>query len=216
MKKRLQNNEYFFSVEGETEVWYLKHLQMIIQSQEKRKVNPVITVKKTSPMKFLKTFSTLCRSTITAFYDVEEPVDGHNAQFESFLKEMNDAEKTGKSIIYELGYSNIDFELWIILHKKNLFKTVTNKANYLKEINDAYSTEFEHLNEYKTKKNFKKILNQITLDDIKNAVSRADHIENQRKTDSIQKSLYGYKWFLKNPSLSLHGTIKNIIKGCGV
>ena len=104
----------------------------------------------------------------------------------------------------------------IILHKKKFFKTITNKADYLGEINNAYSTSFKHLNEYKAERNFKSILEQITLDDIKNAISRAENIETLRKIDSTQKNLYGYKWFSKNPSLSLHGTIKKIINDCGV
>lgn len=216
MKQRLQNNEYFFSVEGETEVWYFKHLQAIIHNQENRKVNPIITVKKTSPLKFLKTFSSLNRSIITAIYDVEEPIGGHNVQFESILKEMSDAEKTGKSVTYELGYSNIDFELWIILHKKNLIKTMTRKSAYLKEINNAYSTNFGHISDYKMERNFKSILDQITLEDIKKAISRAEHIVSQRNSDSTPNILYGYKWYSNNPSLSLHNAIKKILTECGV
>lgn len=216
MKQRLQRNEYFFSVEGETEVWYLKHLQGLIHNNESRKIDPIITVKKTTPMKFLKTFSSLYQSTVTAVYDVEEPVDGQNFQFESILKEMNDAEKAGKSVKYELGYSNIDFELWVILHKKNLFRTIVNKEEYLKEINTVFSTHFKRLSEYKVERNFKSILNQITLEDVKEAINRADIIEKQRNIDSVQINSCGYKWFPKNPSLSLHKSVNKILKDCGI
>ncbi len=216
MKKRLQNNEYFFSVEGETEIWYLKHLQEVIRKQENRKVNPVITAKKTSPMKFLKTFPSLSFNTITAIYDVEEPIGGCYIQFESFLREMSDVKKTGKTMVYELGYSNVDFELWIIFHKKDFFRTITKKSDYLREINNGFSSNFAHLNEYKAERNFKTILDMITLEDIKNAIYRAETIENQRNTNSVQLNSYGYKWFSKNPSLSLHHVIRKIITECGV
>ncbi|MCR5762360.1 MAG: RloB family protein [Treponema sp.] len=73
----------------------------------------------------------------------------------------------GKSIKYELGYSNIDFELWIILHKKDLFGSVGSKSQYLKNINQIFGTKYEGLKEYKEEKNFKQILSQITLEDAK-------------------------------------------------
>lgn len=42
--RRLQNNKYFFSVEGETEELYFKHLKNLILAEEGRIVNPVLSV----------------------------------------------------------------------------------------------------------------------------------------------------------------------------
>ena len=93
---------------------------------------------------------------------------------------------------------------------------MTNKTSYLKEINIAFSTSFKHLDDYKNEKNFKSILGQISLDDTKKAISRAEQIENQRFLDSTPNNSYGYKWISKNPSLSVHHVIKKILMECGV
>ena len=39
--RRLQNNKYFFSVEGEKEELYFKHLKNLILAEEGRIANPV-------------------------------------------------------------------------------------------------------------------------------------------------------------------------------
>ena len=129
---------------------------------------------------------------------------------------MNASEKLGKSIKFDLGYSNIDFELWIILHKKDLFGTVENKAQYLKNINQVFGTKFEALREYKEERNFKQILSKITLDDVKDAIGRAEKITGQRKSEDNLIKTYGYEWFDKNPALSVHCIVKKILSECGV
>lgn len=42
--RRLQNNKYFFSVEGETEELYFKHLKNLILAEEGRIANPALSV----------------------------------------------------------------------------------------------------------------------------------------------------------------------------
>ena len=42
--RRLQNNKYFFSVEGETEELYFKHLKHLILAEEGRIANPALSV----------------------------------------------------------------------------------------------------------------------------------------------------------------------------
>ena len=43
MAKRKPTNKYYFSVEGETEQWYLKWLQDTINNTEKVACNPSLT-----------------------------------------------------------------------------------------------------------------------------------------------------------------------------
>lgn len=52
--RRLQNNKYFFSVEGETEELYFKHLKKLILAEEGRIANPVFVIQKDSPAKVAK------------------------------------------------------------------------------------------------------------------------------------------------------------------
>lgn len=60
------------------------------------------------------------------------------------------------------------------------------------------------------------ILSKITLDDVKQAIIRAENICKQRQSDSTSIKSYGYEWFDKNPSLSVHIIVKRILLECGV
>ena len=216
MGQRLENNQYFFSVEGETEVLYFQHLQKLIRSVETRKANPVIRVERIRPSSFSKKISILKPCSIVAVYDVEDNDTEHRKRFEGILKEMKDTENSGKSIKFELGYSNIDFELWILLHKKDMFGSISSRSQYLNNINSVFGTKFQGLKEYKVEKNFNQILSQITLEDVKVAITRADKIIKQRSSEDNPLKSSGYEWYERNPSLSVHSAINKILLECGV
>ncbi len=211
-----RNKKYFFSVEGETEFLYFQHLQKLIQAVDTRIVNPVFKIENCPPGKIIKKVWVVSPCIISAIFDVEDDDETHRKRFENTLKEMGEAEKLGKSIKFDLGYSNIDFELWIILHKKDLFGNVGSKAQYLKNINQIFGTKFEALREYKTERNFSQILSKITLDDVKAAIARAEKITKQRMSEGNPIRTCGYEWFDKNPALSVHCVIKKILSECGV
>lgn len=211
-----RNIKYFFTVEGETELLYFQHLKELIITENSRIANPVIRIEKTTPSKFAKKLPLIRSCLITAVYDVEDNDEVHRKRFENILKEMKDSEKLGKGIKYELGYSNIDFELWIILHKKDMFGNISSRSQYLTNINSAFGAKFQSLKEYKVEKNFNQILSQITLTDVKNAIARAEKIINQRKSEDKPLVSSGYEWYERNPSLSVHLAIKKILLECGV
>ena len=211
-----RNIKYFFSVEGETELFYFKHLKELIVAEEKRIANPVIRAEKLSPSKFVKKLSVIHPCSITAVYDVEDNDQDHRIRFENTLKEMKKSEKLGKAIKYELGYSNIDFELWILLHKKDMFGSISSRSQYLNNITSVFGTKFQGLNEYKVEKNFNQILSQITLEDVKTAITRADKIIKQRSSEDKPLKSSGYEWYERNPSLSVHSAINKILLECGV
>lgn len=87
---------------------------------------------------------------------------------------MKEVSKINNSLKYKLGYSNFTFELWIILHKKDLKGPLTDKKQYLKYINEIFDEDFKSLDEYKEEKNFKRVVEQITLEDIINAIKRVE------------------------------------------
>ena len=90
--RRLQNNKYFFSVEGETEELYFKHLKNLILAEEGRIANPVFVIQKDSPAKVAKKIPMILPYTITAVFDVEDADADHRKRFENTLKEMSVAE----------------------------------------------------------------------------------------------------------------------------
>lgn len=52
---------------------------------------------------------------------------------------MISAEKMGKDIKYENGYSNLTFELWILLHKTDCNGCTSERKNYLEKINKTFN-----------------------------------------------------------------------------
>lgn len=130
---------------------------------------------------------------------------------------MKEVEKLGKMIKYKLAYSNISFELWILLHKTNCFQSFISNKGYLKLINSNFNQNYSRLREYKKEDNFKRLLNNLNLDDVFQAIIRAKKI-NERNIQ-CNKILYEhrkYKYYLDNPATSVWVIIERIFNDCEI
>jgi len=214
---RKETKKYFFSVEGETEKWYLEWLQFAINS------NPVppyaikfdCPVQK-DPLKRAKSLVALEKTEITHLMDRESEDEIHVRQFETALNRMKSAEKMGKSIGYNLGYSNFAFELWIVLHKMECNASLSHRRQYLSPINRAYAEHFENLDQYKNESNFKRILDKLTLDDVCQAIRRAKAImQTNHKNGYVLHQYKGYRYYKENPSLSIWEIFEKIMTEFG-
>ena len=155
MSDKLETKKFVFSVEGETEQWYLLWLRDQINQCEKRKYNVSIDAKiQQSPKKFYKTVNAKTTPEIIHICDVESNEPVHVEKFRNILSEMKEA-KTQKRITYRLGYSNFTFELWIVLHKKDCNGMLTHRRQYLEHINRAFGESFENPDQYKHEDEFK-------------------------------------------------------------
>ena len=112
MPKMKITNKYFFSVEGDTEQWYLKWLQDIINSTEAAalKVSFDCPVQK-NPMKRAKLLVITRRTEIWHLSDYESGDEIHVKQFHETMDNMKAAGKLGKQLTYKFGYSNFTFDL---------------------------------------------------------------------------------------------------------
>ena len=209
--------QYWFTVEGDTEKWYLEHFQRLVNNTEEKKHNIKINFKKcTSPASYAKTVNPLTAPKITHLCDMESTSEEHQSVFRNVLRELSQAKKQ-KGINYEIGYSNYTFELWIILHQQQLTAHLSDRFDYLSYINSSYSQNFETLNKYKERDNFQKVLNCIDINSIKFAIKNAERIEKLNEENlAMSKNEYGVKYYLDNPSLSIHKEIKQILKDCGI
>jgi len=212
MKVFKENFRYYFSVEGQTEELYLKWLQKMINIQN-NEIQVEFICKVCSPMKYIKSIN--FKSDIVHICDYEG--ENNSTQFYNTLNEMKKAQNA-KNVTYKLGYSNITFELWIILHKVDCFKELSNPKKYLESINQAYSENFQSLDDYKKENNFKKhILEKLTLHDVCSAIRRAKFIANTNKANYYAENQYkGYKYYKQNPSLSIYSHIEKILKDCNL
>lgn len=215
---RKENKTYFMTVEGETEKWYFEWLQRTINSSSAT----LYTVKfdcqiQKDPLKRAKNLVVLGKTQITHITDRESEEAIHVQQFEMALGRMKEAERIGKSIKYSLGYSNFAFELWIVLHKSDCNGALSHRRQYLRPINRAYTEQFENLDQYKHETNFKRVLGKLTLDDVRQAVRRAQYImQKHQENGDILQQYKGYKYYVENPALSIWEFVQDVLKECGV
>ena len=132
--------------------------------------------------------------------------------FQNTLSAMKTASKMKKKVKYILGYSNYTFDLWIVLHKACIKGTKNHRSNYLSDINRYYDMNFESMADYKEEANFKKLLNCLTLEEVKTAILNAEKIEQQNLRNYQKISYSGYEYYRENPSMNLHQSIRKILK----
>ena len=215
---RKETRKYYFSVEGETEKWYLDWLQKTINAISEAKYNVKLDAKiQKDPLARVKGMTLLEQTEITHVFDRESEDSIHTKQFQETLDRMSDAEQLGKDINYKLGYSNFTFELWIILHKADCNGAKTNRKQYLSDLNKAYGEKFEDLNEYKRENDFKRILKKLTIEDVISAVKRSEVIMKRNEESGYRLQQYkGYSFYKEDPSLSIWEIIGKILFECGL
>lgn len=136
-------------------------------------------------------------------YESDEPI--HVQQFTETMDNMKKANEAGNFINYKFGYSNLTFDLWIILHKADCNGSVSHRKNYIAHINRAYEERFESMDEYKHEDNFKRCLGKLQLSNVIAAVNRAKAImqRNQDNAYTLHQDK-GYKYYKEN--------IQNLVK----
>ena len=215
--EKLYIKKFVFTVEGETEKWYLEWLRDQINQCESRKFNVSVNVKiQQSPKKYYK--STTAKTTPEIFHicDVESNERLHEEKFLNILSEMKEA-KTQKNITYRLGYSNYSFELWMVLHKNDCNGSLAHRRQYLGHINRAFGEFFENLDQYKHEDVFKRCLGKLSLKNVLEAVIRADAITaNNKKVGKAPAQYKGYTYYKENPALSIQEAVKMMLESCGV
>ncbi|PYG84919.1 RloB-like protein [Ruminiclostridium sufflavum DSM 19573] len=216
MAKLKQTKKYYFSVEGETEQWYFKWLQSLINETPESvfKVSFDCPVQK-NPLKRAKSIVVTGKTDIYHISDYESDEEIHVRQFKETMDNMKQAKDLGKQINYKFGYSNLTFDLWIVLHKSNCNGSLAHRRLYLSHINSAYGENFENMDEYKHENNFKRMLSQLTLQNVKDAVNRAKQIMKRNAENGYVLQEYkGYRYYKENPSLAVWEVIERVLVEC--
>jgi hypothetical protein len=218
MSNRKLNNHYYFSVEGETEKWYLERLKELINNAQTATHTASFDCKvEKDPIKRTKQLNILKETVVTHWFDRESNNAPHPAEFIRTLDALKKSSTIKKYIKYKLGYSNFTFELWMVLHKANCNASLAHRRLYLAPINSAFGENFATLDQYKAEANFKRVLRSITLVDVRTAVDRAKSI--MQRNQAVGLTLHdhkGYKFYTDNPSLTIHESVENILKDCGL
>jgi uncharacterized linocin/CFP29 family protein len=73
------------------------------------------------------------------------------------------------------------------------------------------------MDEYKHEDNFKRCLSQLSLDDVRKAIERSEHIMDENKQRGYVLQRYkGFTYYKENPSLAVWEAIKKILRDCKV
>lgn len=215
---RKENRIYYFSVEGETEKWYLDWLQDRVNAEQAAQYTVKLNSKiQKDPIARVKALTILGKTEIIHVFDRESEEPAHVQQFQTTLDRMKAAQNMGKSIKYKLGYSNFTFELWMVLHKADCNGALAHRSNYLGSLNRAYNERFESLYQYKHENNFKRVLGKLNLENVRQAIWRAKVIMARKKEAGyVQQEYKGYKYYKENPSLSIWEIVEKILIDCGL
>ncbi len=216
MAERKPNKKYYFSVEGETEHWYLKWLQDLINETEEAayKISIDCPVRK-NPLKHAKSLTVTRKIEVYHFFDYESDEGIHEQSFKNAMDNMKKAQNLGKQIVYRSGYSNFTFDLWIILHRLDCNSSYAHRKQYITAINRAYNEKFQDMEEYKEEDNFKRCLKKLQLSNVKDAIGRAKGIMKKNEDSGYILHHYkGYKYYKENPSLAAWEAIEKILMDC--
>lgn len=217
MENRKIVKKYYFTVEGETEKWYLDRLKDIINEAEKSLCNVSFDIKiQKNPLKRAKSISNVNKITIWHFSDYESNDEVHTKQFYSTMDNMKEAMDLKKGITYKFGYSNFTFDLWIILHKTDCNCSLLHRDMYIEHINKAYNENFENMDQYKHEKNFKRCLCKLQLSDVIKAINRAKTIMKNNKENYHPQQYKCFSYYKENPSIAVWEIIENILNDCGL
>lgn len=227
MKKK-ESNSYNISVEGENcETLYFEHLAKIINDYEPALYKAHIFPKKKNPLSFAKSRINIYsgksgnkKPSIKYFHiqDIEDYYDSFQKnKFEKLIDEIDKAKEECNIGYYKLGYSNFSFDLWIALHKIDMNFPVNDRHQYYRYINKGFKTNFQHMDDYKSEDEFKKILSLITLKDVIDAVKRAKKIRKKHEADGNHLESYKkFKFYKNNPDLTVNEVVEEILNDCGI
>lgn len=112
-------------------------------------------------------------------------------------------------------YSNVCFDLWLLLHKTDFCKPVYTPADYTEEYRMVYHLGVQE--DIKEESTIEKVMDQIELQDVRDAIARAKSIR-ERKNGTPN---FGYTRFCgrdeachDNPDLLIHLFIEEILCEC--
>lgn len=210
---------YHFTTEGKTETMYLQHLLKLITLEFKRnnKRTPVnFHIKETTPAAYFR--GKLEVDYYAHIWDRED--DNNIDKFNETLENIKKYSTAPKDQTYYC-YSNLTFELWLILHKTD-FTSPATKAQYSELICKFYDISEGSHRDLTKEKSLKSILNQISLSDVNNAIIRADDLRRRRLGNKSKRIAFTVSdnqvitYFESNPDTLVQEVIKDILQYCNL
>lgn len=203
---------YFCSVEGLQEKLYLGHLQMLINNCSSAKFRVSIKTKLVgggSPLvvceKALRNFSFSSKDIAVKEGRVFAVFD-YDFKDESFIKAIRLCKK--EKIL--AAYSNVCFDLWLVLHKKHCAKKISVADGLVNDVRKAYKLDDDA--DIKDETIIDKILSQIDIAKIKIALKNSNEINLEREKD--ESFLNGNNGIFEQPYVNFVKLVEKILGDC--
>lgn len=206
-KQKRAQQRYLCICEGQQEILYMKHLGSLLRNSQK-------------PIAFRCVEGTTSVLSRYASYAFDKAVlfdhDCKKAQFIQQIEACDAAEKrrTNRQEPHTYhAYSNLNFDLWLAMHSPN-YKGVgaAHKTDaYHKLVRVCFGLDAEA--NIKEERVIRDILKQITLDNVKLAIHRAEEIRAQ-KLESDKHQAGNTDWY-DNPDFSIDKFLKSVLEDAG-
>ena len=187
---------------------YFDHLAKLIKDFPKKvvKFNTFID----SPHRLEKRYEEYDSAAIFD-YDFNETEFYRNIEICNQLnKKLKPTKRNSGRHIYH-AYSNVNFDLWLILHKQDYNKRVSKNDAYINDVRRVYG--LKRADDIKSEDVINKILGQITLKDVKEAIKRAENIR-IIKEESDSKNIFNTLTY-ENPDFSIHEFLRFVLEDSG-
>lgn len=199
---------YLCICDGQQETMYFKHIAKLIKDFPRKVVK--FNTFEDSPHRLEKRYEDYDSAAVFDF-DYNEVAFKRNIETCDKLNDDLKPSKRKKGRYIYHAYSSVIFDLWLILHKEDF--------NRGESRNDAYVSDVRRIYGLKTTDDIKKeviinkILSQISLDNVKEAIQRAYRIrKNKPKTDG---AIVGNTIVYSNPDFSIHEFLNAVLEDSG-
>ena len=195
----MYRKSYVCICEGTQEKMYLEHVANLIKNFPKKVVKFNCYIDK--PYRLQKIYEEMDCGVLFDF-------DFNQRNFENSIRLCEKLHgKRRKQNVYH-AYSNVNFDLWLILHKRDYNRTINRNNAYIDDVKRNYG--LSRKDDIKKASVIQIILNQITLSDVKEAIARAEKIKSSKlEWDAVQ---IGNTKTYSNPDFSLHNFLKVVLE----
>jgi len=199
---------YLCICDGQQEEMYLKHVAKLIKDFPRKvvKFNTFVD----SPHRLVKRYENY--DSVAVFdFDFNDVAFERNIEICDKLNNKLKPSKGKKGRHIHHAYSNVNFDLWLIFHKKSYNRRVSKNDQYIPEVRKTFG--LKSTANIKKAKVIEEILSQITLEDVKDAISRADKVK--RRKNKYDGKKIGSSIVYPNPDFSIHEFLKVVLKDSG-
>ena len=200
--------KYLCICDGQQETMYLSHVAKLIKDFPRKVVTFNTFVD--SPHRLEKRYEDYDCAAVFDFDHNDVEFKRNIEICDSLNKKLKPSKRKEGKYIYH-AYSSVNFDLWLILHKEDYNKCVTRNDAYINDVRRIFG--LKATDNIKNEDVIKTILSQITLDDVKSAIRRAEII--RKSKEKLDGTKIGNTTIYSNPDFSIHEFLRAVLEDSG-